>query len=156
MKVFLFFLLLLFSFNLASQNLSKSDLRKSIWLTDNKDSVFYRSETINIISILKSRISLNKKERISILYDYLNNWDKTELQFKSLGRARILDHDGDGYVTRFKDNWRWKFSKKEQEISIFFKHKIFHQFEIIADSTITLKVRKNKIDLRTLTLKRIK
>ena len=156
MKVFLFFLLLLYSFNLASQNLSKSDLRKSIWLTDNKDSVFYRSETINIISILKSRISLNKKERISILYDYLNNWDKTELQFKSLGRARILDHDGDGYVTRFKDNWRWKFSKKEQEISIFFKHKIFHQFEIIADSTITLKVRKNKIDLRTLTLKRIK
>jgi len=103
-------LLLLSSILVQSQIITKKDLNKSYWFTDNKDSVFFKSDTIKIIKYSNQSPEWSKTDYAECEQEYLGHGKYIELGF---GKFKALNYTEIYYSSSMIDlaskyNWDFK------------------------------------------------
>ncbi|NUY82678.1 hypothetical protein HUK80_17380 [Flavobacterium sp. MAH-1] len=115
------FLFLFLSLNSIAQVNSKI-LGKSYWLSQNENSEFFKSDTVEIISFSPLKSEKDKWNESKFKSELNDNKDFVELSFKSNHRLKFSTINIDTWeVSEFKGNQVWQFNEKKQTINLKFK-----------------------------------
>ncbi|MEO1213993.1 MAG: hypothetical protein AAFY45_10730 [Bacteroidota bacterium] len=130
--------LLLLSFALffvnvsLSQYLSESELENQAWTVDNRDSSFFKSDTVSFFRILKFNYANDSVNQDLIRVDYNEGGNLSNLFFGKKNNLKLEEFNvGDWLSTLAKGKWRWYLEEDEQIIHINLKKGITYSFKIL-------------------------
>ena len=156
----IFFLLLCFSITgMFGQNFSKKYFANTKWFSNNKDSTFYYTDTLQFIKYSNLAPYFGKKDYSESEAKYLKHGDFVKITFYRHKMDFIeIFHNDLACVTGGK--WTWKFYKKRSLLSIYFNRKISFVFKPISEKSIIIEPRlagqEEKLNTTLLTLVRVK
>ncbi len=134
-----------------SQSMSKSDFINTKWFSNNEEGHFYKSDTIQLIQILRLDTEAEISNEIYHKIKYNKNKNISEMQFKNNGKLNLEDFEIETwYVSKLVG--KWSFNKKNQTLSLYFKRKLKLAFKVISNGPDKID---SRIDLLVLTLVRI-
>ena len=124
-------LILTFTTGMESQNLTKSDFKKTEWFANNENRNFYESDTITLIRILTFNNENDKLNETYIKLQQNENRDITELNFKNSGKLIVEDLNVENWVnSKLVGKWKYKFDSKNQVLNLYFNRKLNSSFRI--------------------------
>jgi len=117
MKTKFILLILLLSFNLNAQNVSKEELINTEWLADNSNQNFYKSDTIYLRKMLKYECDDKKLSRGHIISSFNQKKDVEVLNFYKRNKISFSDISMNWCShLRSLENWEWKFDEQTQSL----------------------------------------
>lgn len=135
------------SFGSYGQSFSKKQIKKTEWFSDNKDSVFFKRDTIKLIKYTqKSQQQFNKydiqfDERE---YDYLGHLEYVTLGFMKARNFSFTQKNwslGIGYAEGLLF---WSYDDKNCILSIYKRKNLIHRFKVLNWNEIDITSNKNK------------
>jgi len=160
----IFFSICLLSTTLFGQTFSKKYFASTDWFSSNKDSCFYKKDTLKIIkhSVVAPNWASelqNRKEYAEFELKYLNTGDFVEFGFSN-NRNMHLSWRHSNYINTVPGGqWTWSFDEKTNILS-FYDHekKLVFSFQPISEKQIQIESRfaEHKELLKTIELTAIR
>jgi len=111
-----------------SQSISKKEFKKRTWFCSNKDSIFFKSDTIQLIKYS----NLIKKDKHSEDYEESTSfYDVESIQLYFLQNKYMNFYKRDFHMYSLK-LYKWIFNKKDSILTLKDKNKIDYSFKIIS------------------------
>lgn len=119
----------------SGQKFNKNYFIKSSWFTTNKDSFFYKSDTISFIKYCNKGPEWAKNEFAEYELKYLKTGNYIEIRF---GKHRKLDFSEifNNYIYQVGLNWNWIFNKNKGTLDLFLEGKFYSSFLPIVENEI--------------------
>lgn len=138
-----FYIIFILLINISSygQSFSKKFIKNTEWFSDNKDSLFFKKDTIRLVKYppkLQKRYNKYDIQYNECEYKYLNHLEYIKLEFKKNGNLNLTQknwHLGIGYP---EGMFTWDFRKKEGIISIYKLKKLKDKFKILNTKEIEI------------------
>lgn len=139
--------LFLITFCINAQTFSKKQIKNTEWFTDNKDSIFYKRDTIKLIKY--SQKSQQQFSKLQIQYDeseydYLGHFEYVKLGFKKGKNLNFIQINWSQGISYAKGVLFWKYDKNNTIISIYEDKELKYRFKILNLREINLVSKKNK------------
>jgi hypothetical protein len=135
-------ILLFFTNVIFGQTYYKKYFEKTSWFSNNKDSNFFKSDTLRIIKHSNFGPKWSPKEYAESEMKYLNHGDFVEFGF---GRHNIvnLSYQYHNYMNEVPGGqWSWTFDKKTNLLTIYDgENKLFFSFRPISERQIKIESR---------------
>ena len=157
MKNTILIIILTFTIGIKAQDLTKSDFKKTEWFADNENRNFYKSDSIQLMQILRCKVENVKLNDVYIKIERNQNNDITELNFKRSGKLIVEDLNVENWsVSKLVGNWKWKFDSKKQILNLLFERKIHSSFRIESKNKEKTIWNESELELLVLNLIRLK
>ncbi|WP_339839607.1 hypothetical protein, partial [uncultured Flavobacterium sp.] len=122
MKNFLKFgLLLILTFQscfIFAQKFEKKYFVKTAWFVNNKDSIFYKSDTLKLIKHVNLGPEWSGKEYSENEMEYFGHGDFVEIKFERHSNLHFNWRVGNSHFIIPTLPWKWKYKKDDQTIEI--------------------------------------
>lgn len=117
----------------AQINLTTKYFEGTSWAVSNKDSSFFKSDTIRIVKL--PRRALDKTDDSINIAAYFDNNDFITIQFKRANELTLFTTKVDSWsIIRKKGIYVWTFSAGRQTLSFYFNGKLLAKYKPIIQS----------------------
>lgn len=121
----------------GQMKLSVKYFESSTWASNNKDSCFFKSDTIKIIRIVKN-VSFQASESKDVA-GYFNGNDFITLEFGRANKLNLFVTKVESWsITKRKGKYSWDFNNKNQILSLYFNGKLFATFKSISKREVMI------------------
>lgn len=159
-KLILISFVVCFSLNLNAQKFRKSDFIKTDWFTDNKDSLFFKSDTIRLIQHTNYGPEWDKARYAEYEMMYLNHGNYLNFSFKKNRLFEYWETYNNNINIFFQAWFTWELNKREQVITVLMDGKVYFKLRPVSKRQIKIKsryaVQKELLETTELTVIRIK
>ena len=118
------------------------DFKSTKWASSNRDSAFYKADTIRLLKLTRDASELSKIDYLEDLPDYYNGSDFIVIEFKKKSRLKLSTILVDSWLVQTKKGeYRWSYNKKEGVIRLFLNDQSIGKFKIGHQSKTHVKSR---------------
>jgi len=108
------------------------------WASYNKDSSFFKSDTIKLVKVTEHFSSLNDPNQMD-LADYFGN-DYVLMKFKKRKQIEFYTHQIEAWtVTTLYGKYSWDFNLQKRTLDLFFKDKLLASFIPMSEREVSVK-----------------
>ncbi|PHR46998.1 MAG: hypothetical protein COA32_08735 [Fluviicola sp.] len=148
-KLILIIITLVFFINVSGQTFSKKDFVKTDWFTENNDSLFFVSDTIQLIQYTNYGSESAKGQYAEYEMKYFDHGDYLKFSFKRFGQFKYR-----GTYNNYKNfvpiaEFTWKFDKRKQVLKVFKEKQLQFKLKPISNEQIKIESRFAGQDLLT-------
>lgn len=118
--------------DLNGQTNQQIKFAKTDWILNNRDSAFYRSDTLKLISVPKTNHHSKSAASYTESHElYSKTSDYIELGF-SKNRELLFSErkDNSGGFVYGSGTWRWSFDPEKQSLTFYYLDKLFSSFRV--------------------------
>lgn len=150
------------SFNIKGQNFNKKDLINTEWFTDNKDSIFFKKDTIKLIKYShksKSKFSNIQTQYLESPNKYLGHSVYVNLGFKRHRDFSFLQNNWHLSISHIKGILSWNYDKKKNMILIYKYGSLDYKLKILTFREIeveTNEINPKRLNTLELTVVRVR
>jgi len=147
MNILYIIFILLMGCSSYGQEFTRKQLKKTEWFADNKDSIFFKTDTIKLIKyVQKSQQQFSKHQ---IQYDvseheHLGHLEYVKLGYKKGGNFNFDQINWSRGISYVRGVLFWKYDENNMIISIYENKNLIYRFKILNLREINLVSKKNK------------
>ena len=136
---------LLVNFASYSQSFDKKYFIKSDWFSNNKDSLFFKADTIRLLKYNNIVIGDYSQEEEYDEFEmiYFDHGQYVQLEFDRYGKMKFNIVNDNIDVLQFLENPIWKFNNKTQELTIdHFDGLYLVKFKVLTENSVKINSKK--------------
>lgn len=155
--IFIIFLLFLVP-KLDAQKISEKDFFNAQWFTENIDTLFYKSDTVQFILCSNSSPEWGLNEFAESPLKYFGHGEYLSFHFKKNRELEIWETHKNYINSVYVADFKWDFNSKKQILTTIKNEQIYFQFKVINKKQIEIesKYSKNEALLKTSQLTLVK
>lgn len=144
-NIFIIVFLLLSSIAKAQSCFSTKFFEKSKWASDNKDSAFFKADTIKLIKIIDDTYLTDGKSMD--VDDYFKDNNYIIVEFSNAKELKLLSANRNyEYIEVLKGEYHWQLNKPKKTIYLYLGEKLLASFVFITGSKRKVEVQGKYMD----------
>ena len=120
------------------QNFNKHFFDNTRWFSENRDSMFFKADTIKWIQNINPAPNWTTEKNAEKDYGYLNSWEHVQFELKHNNIMILIKKYGSSATVYASETWQWNYNKKRKVVEIYFKEKLIASFKPISQREIKI------------------